>query len=64
MTNKYYQRYVELAERAQKIWKKHHRSEFPYRLESRYTFDNLAPYVRKQVMDALKQLLDEWENKP
>ena len=60
---KYYQRYTELAERAQKVWRKHHRSEFPYRLESRYTFDYLAPYVRKQVMDALKQLLDEWENK-
>lgn len=58
---KYYKRYAELVEEAQKIWRKHHRSEFPYRVESKYTFDNMTPYVRKQVIEALKQAIRRWQ---
>lgn len=58
---KYYKRYAELVEEAQKIWRKHHRSEFPYRVESKYTFDSMSPYIRKQVIEALKQAIRSWQ---
>lgn len=57
MSIKYYRLYLNLVEKCRKDWKrKHRKEEFPYSVDSRYAFEKLDPFVRKQMMDALKKM--------
>lgn len=58
MSIKYYRSYLNMIEKCRKNWIKNHKrsEEFPFSVDSRYTFEKLDPFVRKQIMDALRKM--------